>query len=81
MKFKSIVSIIHIFLILFLVGMFYVEMALYSVLPPEQGGMSYWVRFQNIWYSSPAFYGIIIFFLSFLFWAFKRKSIPVFLQK
>lgn len=74
MKFKLMVSILHIFLILLSIGMFYVEMSIYSVLPPEQGGMSYWVRFKNIWYSSPTFYGIIILFLSFLFWFTKKNK-------
>ena len=68
LKGKRWLWILYIPLFLLLVIMFYTEMMLYSVLPPEQGGMSYWGRFKNIWYSSVSFYGIVLFVLSFLFY-------------
>ncbi|MFB4165618.1 hypothetical protein ACE1TI_17920 [Alteribacillus sp. JSM 102045] len=70
MKHKQWVWILYIPLILFLVGMFFVEMALY-ILPPEQGGMSYWLRFKNIWDSSISFY---VSFLFYLIFGYKREQ-------
>lgn len=64
MKFKRWIlwSLLYITLFLFLIGMFYIEMTLYSVLPPEHGGMSYWEKFKYVWYSSVPFYGIVLLF-------------------
>jgi len=74
MKSKLMISISHIFLILLFIGVFLVEMTGYSVLPPEQGGMSYSRRFKAIWYRSFSFYAIIILFVSFLFQVTKKNK-------
>ena len=73
MKAKLIGSIWHILWIFIFIGFFLVEIVGYSVLPPEEGGMSFWVEFKAVWYRSVTFYAIIIMFVSFLFQV-KRKN-------
>ena len=67
MKSKLIVSIWHIFWILIFIGVFLVEIVGYSLLSPEEGGMSFWMEFKAVWYRSVTFYAIIIMFVSFLY--------------
>ena len=73
MKAKLIVSIWHILWIFIFIGFFLVEIVGYSVLPPEEGGMSFWMEFKAVWYRSVTFYAIIIMFVSLLFQV-KRKN-------
>ena len=73
MKAKLIVSIWHILWILIFIGVFLVEIVSYSVLPPEEGGMSFWMEFKAVWYRSVTFYAIIIMFVPLLFQV-KRKN-------
>lgn len=72
--YKTIVSILHIIGIIVLIGILFIEMTLYSPLPPEQGGMSYFERFSNIWYRSIPFYCLIFSIGSFIFWITKKKK-------
>ena len=74
MKAKLIVSIWHILWILIFIGVFSVEIEGYSLLSPEEGGMSFWMEFKAVWYRSVTFYAIIIMFVSFLFQV-KRKNV------
>ena len=73
MKAKLIGSIWHILWIFIFIGFFLVEIVGYSVLPPEEGGMSFWMEFKAVWYRSVTFYAIIIMFVSLLFQV-KRKN-------
>jgi len=74
MNSKLRVFIIHFFLILLFIGVFYIEIVTYSVTTPERGGMSYSVRFENLWHRSFAFYAIIILFVSLLFQVAKKNK-------
>lgn len=61
---------------LFFLGMFYVEVSVYSLLPADQGGMSFWKELKNVWYRSISFYAMVaIAFLSIYFqFIHKRKQ-------
>ena len=52
-------------LFLFFVVMFYIEVSSYSLLPSDQGGMSFWMEFKNVWYRSLWFYGSLLLLTSF----------------
>lgn len=54
-------------LFLFFFVMFYIEVSLYSLLPPEEGGMSFWLELQYVWYRSVWFYAMIV---TIFFWCF-----------
>ncbi|MBT2642807.1 hypothetical protein J7I80_11260 [Bacillus sp. ISL-41] len=47
-------------LFLFFLGVFYVEVSVYSILPPDQGGMSFWTELKNVWYRSVSFYAMVL---------------------
>jgi len=59
--------IISVPLFLFFLGLFYVEVSVYSLLPPVQGGMSFWTELKNVWYRSVSFYAMVL-IASFLFY-------------
>lgn len=65
MKSKRLVWILFMPLILFFSLMLYLEVDMYSVLPHEKGGMSFWMEFKYVWYRSIWFYALL-FFSSFL---------------
>lgn len=76
MKGKPWVWILYITLFFYLVSMFSVEVSMYHLLPPDQGGMSFWMKFGYVWKNSISFYGIIILLISLLFYlvlSYKRK--------
>lgn len=60
MKSKILVLILFIPLILFFSLMLYLEVSMYSVLPYEQGGMSFWMEFTYVWYHSIWFYVLLL---------------------
>ena len=60
MNAKLLVWIIFIPLFLFFCLMLYIEVSTYSVLPPEQGGMSFWMELKNTWYRSIWFYALLL---------------------
>jgi hypothetical protein len=64
---NRLVWIISVPLFLFFLGLFYVEVSVYSVLPPDQGGMSFWTELKNVWYRSVSFYAMVV-IASFLFY-------------
>lgn len=67
MKFH-LIWLIFIPLFLFFLGVFYVEVSNYSLLPPDQGGMGFWTELKNVWYCSVSFYAmVLIAFLMFYF--------------
>ena len=65
MKSKFLVRILFIPLIVFCSLMLYIEVDMYSILPYDKGGMSFWMEFQHVWYRSISFYALL-FFVSFL---------------
>ena len=60
MNAKLLVWIIFIPLFLFFGLMLYIEVSTYSVLPPEQSGMSFWMELKNTWYRSIWFYALLL---------------------
>jgi hypothetical protein len=74
MKTKRWVWILYIPLFLFSVVMFYIEVSSYSLLPSDQGGMSFWIEFKNVWYRSLWFYGSLLLLISFLLYLFQSKG-------
>lgn len=74
MKSKSSGWIIFLIFFMFFVFMFFIEVSVYSLLPPEQGGMSFLMEFKNIWYRSIWFYGILLLISLFLYLKFLRKG-------
>ena len=60
MSTKLLVWILFLPLLLFFSLMLYIEVSLYSVLPYEQGGMSFWMEFKNVWNHSIWFYAILL---------------------
>lgn len=60
MKSNKLIWIVFLPLFLFFFLMFYVEVATYSLLPYEHGGMSFWVELKNIWYQSVWFYAMLV---------------------
>ncbi|WP_102261069.1 hypothetical protein [Mesobacillus jeotgali] len=73
MKFNRLVRIIFVPLLLFFLGLFYIEVSVYSVLPPEQGGMSFWTELKNVWYRSVSFYAMVMIVSFFLYVRFIHK--------
>ncbi|GAM16670.1 hypothetical protein [Mesobacillus selenatarsenatis] len=67
MKFNRLILIIFVPAFLFFLGLFYIEVSVYSVLPPEQGGMSFRTELKNVWYRSVSFYAMVL-IVSFLFY-------------
>lgn len=68
--------LIVLFLFLFFLSAFYLEVSTYSVLPKSLDDMSFWMEFQSIWYRSIWFCAMLVCislfgFLGFL--KFKRK--------
>ena len=53
--------------------MFYIEVSLYSTLPPDQGGMSFWIGFKHVWYQSVWFYGMCAGVLILVYFSFLHK--------
>ncbi|WP_226580677.1 hypothetical protein [Halobacillus litoralis] len=51
----------------FFTSMLYVQVSTYSILPANEGGMSFWKSFGHIWTSSFWFYGSFISALYLLF--------------
>lgn len=64
---KIYVLIIFTPLFLFFCFMLYLEVSMFSLLPHEQGGMSFWIEFKHVWYRSISFYGLVV-ILSLLFY-------------
>lgn len=60
MKSRLLIWILFLLLFLFFLLMFYVEVATYSLLPYEHGGMSFWVELKNVWYQSVWFYAMLV---------------------
>lgn len=60
MKSRLLIWILFLPLFLFFFLMFYVEVATYSLLPHEHGGMSFWVELKNVWYQSVWFYAMLV---------------------
>jgi hypothetical protein len=73
MKFNRLIWIIFVPLFLFLLGLFYIEVSVYSLLPPEHGGMSFWTELKNVWYRSVWFYAMVLVALYFLYLRFVHK--------
>ncbi|KGR76537.1 hypothetical protein CD33_06620 [Ureibacillus sinduriensis BLB-1 = JCM 15800] len=69
MKFKLLTWTFFLPLLLFFTLMFLVEISIYSILPPELGGMNIWMEFKQVWYRSVSFYAII---LIAVFWLYLR---------
>ena len=60
MNAKLLVWIIFIPLFLFFGLMLYIEVSTYSVLPPEQGGMSFWMELKYTWHRTIWFYALLL---------------------
>ena len=60
MRPKLLVWILLIPLLLFFSLMLYIEVSMYSVLPYEKGGMSFWMEFKNVWNHSIWFYALLL---------------------
>ncbi|WLR54711.1 hypothetical protein LC048_20240 [Mesobacillus subterraneus] len=67
MKFNRLGWLILFLLFLFFLGLFYIEVSVYSVLPPELGGMSFWTELKNVWYRSVSFYAMVMIVSFFLY--------------
>ena len=74
MKSKLFEWIIFLTFFLFFVFMLFIEVSVYSLLPPEQGGMSFLMEFKNVWYRSIWFYGIVLLISLLLYLKFLRKG-------
>jgi len=59
--------------LLFLFVMFYLEVSLYSLLPPHQGGMSFWMELTHVWYRSVWFHASLSVMILFFVLFFLRK--------
>jgi hypothetical protein len=57
---NRLVWLISLPLFLFFLGLFYFEVTVYSLLPPDQGGMSFWTELKNVWYRSVSFYAMVV---------------------
>lgn len=73
MKFNRLVWIIFVPLFLFFLALFYIEVSVYSLLPPDQGGMSFWTELKNVWYRSVSFYAMVMIVSFFLYVRFIHK--------
>jgi sterol desaturase/sphingolipid hydroxylase (fatty acid hydroxylase superfamily) len=73
MKFNRLVWIIFVPLFLFFLALFYIEVSVYSLLPPDQGGMSFWTELKNVWYRSVSFYAMVMIVCFFLYVRFIHK--------
>jgi hypothetical protein len=73
MKFKLMVWILLLPIFLFSLGIFFFEVAIYSTLPPDLGGTSFWVVFKNVWYRSVSFYTTLVILFLLLFFSFLKK--------
>ena len=60
MSSKILVWMLFIPLLLFFALMLYIEVSMYSVLPYEKGGMSFWMEFKNVWNHSIWFYALLL---------------------
>ncbi|WP_047982838.1 hypothetical protein [Ornithinibacillus californiensis] len=67
MNVKLIKWVIFISIFVFFLIMFYIEVSLYSLLPSEEGGMSFWMELKFVWYRSIWFYGMIMISTLFLY--------------
>jgi len=74
MKFKLLVWILFLPIFLFFLVMFYIEVSLYSILPPDQGGMSFLMEFKNVWYRSVWFYAMLVNVFFLLYFSFLPKT-------
>jgi hypothetical protein len=74
LKFKLLVWTLFLPLFLFFLAMFYIEVSLYSLLPPEQGGMSFWLELKNVWHRSVWFYAMLVTILLPLYFSFLKKK-------
>ncbi|MBT2684734.1 hypothetical protein [Bacillus sp. ISL-37] len=76
MKDKRLIWLIFVPLFLFFLGLFYIEVSVYSLLPPDQGGMSFRTELKNVWYRSVWFYAMVMIASYFLYLRFilKRKK-------
>jgi sterol desaturase/sphingolipid hydroxylase (fatty acid hydroxylase superfamily) len=77
MKLKLISWFIFVLLFLFFLIMFYIEVSLYSLLPPEEGGMSFWTELKFVWYRSIWFYAILVSSLFFLYIDVKKGNTDI----
>lgn len=73
MKFKLLVWILFLPSFLFFFVMFYIEVSLYSLLPLDQGGMSFLMELKNVWYRSIWFYAMLIMICFLLYFSFLKK--------
>lgn len=73
MKFKLLVWSLFLPLLLFFFVMFYIEVSLYSLLPPDQGGMSFLLELKYVWYRSAWFYSMLMIISFLLYFSFLRK--------
>lgn len=64
---KIYVLIIFTPLFLFFCFMLYLEVSMFSLLPHDQGGMSFWLEFKNIWYRSISLYGLVVILSLFIY--------------
>jgi hypothetical protein len=61
-------------LFIFFLIMFYIEVSLYSLLSPEEGGMRFWMELKFVWYRSIWFYAMLVSSLFFLYMNLKRAN-------
>jgi hypothetical protein len=75
MKYQRLIWIIFVPLFLIFLGLFYIEVSVYSLLPPEHGGMSFRTELKNVWYRSVWFYAMVLLasYLLYLRFTHKRK--------
>jgi len=69
MNAKLLVWILFFPIFLFCLLMFYIEVSLYSTLPADLGGMSFWLELKFTWYRSVWFYAMSILILFILFFS------------
>lgn len=74
MKSNLLVWVFFLPLFLFFSLMLYIEVSIYSALPPELGGRGFWVEFKNAWYRSIWFYAIVLLFSFLLYLKFLHKG-------
>lgn len=73
MKFKLLIWALFLPSLLFFLVMFYIEVSLYSLLPVDQGGMSFLMELENVWYRSAWFYAMLVNVFFLLLFSFLRK--------
>jgi hypothetical protein len=54
--------------------MFYFEVSLYSILPPEEAGMNFKTELGIVWYRSKWFYAMVMSVFFFFYFALKSAT-------